>query len=313
MPLDPQAAALLEAFEQANVGRPRTHEQTPEEARAAYRVLAALRESDEPIAAIEDHTIEGPAGDLPVRLFRPEGDGALPVVVYFHGGGWVVGGIDTHHALCRSLASRSGCAVLSVEYRLSPEATFPEPLEDAYAAIAWVTIYGGDLGVDPSHLAVAGDSAGGNLAAAVCLLAKDRSGPAIDFQLLVYPALDHRLEHPSCAENADGYFLTLDAMRWFSDHYLGGDPDRRLEPLASPLLATDLTGLPAAHVITAEFDPLRDEGEAYARALADADVPVTVHRYDGMIHGFVSMFGLLDQGNEALDECARAIRDALKP
>lgn len=312
MPLDPQAAALLDAMEVANAGRPKTHEQTPAEARRGYEALAAMRTSDEPIAGTEDRTVPGPAGPLAIRLYRPEGDGALPVVVFFHGGGWVVGSIETHDALCRSLASRSGCAVVSVEYRLSPEARFPEPLGDAYAATAWVAANGGELGVDPGHLAVAGDSAGGNLAAAVCLLARERGGPSIDFQLLVYPALDHRFGHQSCVDNADGYFLTMDAMRWFSGHYLG-DPDRAADPYASPLLAGDLRGLPAAHVITAEYDPLRDEGEAYAQALADADVPVTVHRYDGMVHGFVSMFGLLDQGDAGLDECAAAVREALKP
>jgi acetyl esterase len=313
MPLDPQAADLLAAMEAANAGRPKTHEQTPAEARAGYDALAALRSSDEPIAAIEDHVIPGPGGDLPVRVYRPHGEGALPVVVFFHGGGWVLGSVKTHDALCRSLASRSGCAVVSVDYRLSPEARFPEPLEDAYAAVAWVAIYGSDLGVDPSHLAVAGDSAGGNIAAATCLLAKDRSGPAIDFQLLVYPALDHRYGHQSCIDNADGYFLTMDSMRWFSNHYLGDDPATVVDPLASPLLAEDLAGLPAAHIVTAEYDLLRDEGEAYGAALDAADVPVTVHRYDGMIHGFVSMYALLDQGNAALDECAAAIREALKP
>jgi acetyl esterase len=314
MPLDPQAATLLETLAAASEGQPQLHERTPEDARQVYDAMALLRQSDEPIAGIEDRTVPGPAGDIPIRIYRPEGEDALPVVVFFHGGGWVIGSIETHDALCRSLASRSGCAVVSVEYRLAPEVCFPEPLEDAYAATDWIGKHGGELGVDPGHLAVAGDSAGGNLAAAVCLLARDRGGPTIDFQLLVYPTLDHRLGHPSCTENAEGYFLTLDAMHWFSGHYLGAErAEKALDPYASPLLASDLRGVPAAHVITAEFDPLRDEGEAYAQALADADVPVTVRRYDGMIHGFVSLFGLLDRGDEGLNECASTIRAALKP
>ena len=311
MPLDPQAAALLDALAVATEGKPKTHEVSPVEARRMYEAMAEARTSDEPLAAVEDRTLPGPAGELPIRIYRPECDGPPPVVVFFHGGGWVVGSIATHDALCRSLASRSGCAVVSVEYRLSPEAAFPEPLDDAYAATAWVAANGDELGVDPGHLAVAGDSAGGNLAAAVCLLARDRGGPAIDLQLLVYPALDHRYGHQSCVDNAEGYFLTMDSMHWFTGHYLGGDLAQAAHPHASPLCAPDLSGLPPAHVVTAEFDPLRDEGEAYAKALADAGVPATLTRYDGMVHGFVSMFGLLDQGDAGLQECAEVIRSAL--
>lgn len=311
MPLDPQAAQLLEAIAALTEGQPATHELTPTEARAQYAALAGQRTSDDPLASIDDHVVVTPDGDIPVRLYRPDGDGALPVTLFFHGGGWVLGDIASHDALCRSLASRSGVVVASVDYRLAPEARYPAALDDCLAAIQWVAANGSELGVDPEHLAVAGDSAGGNLAAAACLSLRDRaSGPPIALQLLVYPVLELSYVTPSATANAEGYFLTLDAMRWFTEHYVP-DPARRTEPYASPLLATDLTGLPPAHVITAEYDLLRDEGEAYARALEAAGVPATLSRYEGMIHGFVSMASLLDAGARGLRECATVLRQAL--
>ncbi|MBA3303964.1 MAG: alpha/beta hydrolase [Acidimicrobiia bacterium] len=308
MPLDPQATAVLDLIESA--GGPRLDEMTPVDARALYESMAEARTSEERLGAVEDLVIAGPGGDLPLRLYRPEGEGPFPVSMYFHGGGWVIGSIASHDALCQSLASRSGAAVVSVEYRLAPEAPFPAALEDCYVATAHVADNAARLGFDPSRLAVSGDSAGGNLAASTCLLARDRGGPALAFQLLVYPATDHAYAFPSCTENGEGYFLTLDAMRWFSAHYLS-EPGDGKDPLASPLLAEDLSGLPPALVITAEFDPLRDEGEAYAARLAEAGVKTEVHRYDGMIHGFLSMAVMLDQGATAVEECATALRIAL--
>jgi acetyl esterase len=308
MPLDPQAATILELL--AAAGGPHLHEMSPTEARALYANMAQVRGTDDPVAVVDDLHIAGPGGDLALRLYRPEGDGPLPVSLYFHGGGWVIGSIETHDALCRSLASRAGCVLVSVEYRLAPEHPFPAALDDCYAATVHVAEHAGELGVDPGRLAVAGDSAGGNLAAATCLLARERGGPAIRFQLLVYPVTDHGFDFPSCRENAEGYFLTTEAMHWFSGNYLA-EPGDAKEPLAAPLLAEDLSGLPPALVLTAEFDPLRDEGEAYAARLADAGVDATAHRYDGMIHGFVSMGAVVDQGAAAVDECATALRRAL--
>ena len=311
MPLDPQCVDLLEAMAKMNAGRPQLHEGTPEEARRAYSASVPPT-PDEPLASVEDRTIPGPAGPLRLRVYRPEGDGVLPAVVYFHGGGWVMGNIESHNALCHGLASRSGCVVAAVDYRLAPEDPFPAGLEDCVAAVGWVVANAGDLGVDPDRVAVGGDSSGGNLAAAACLVARDRGGPPIAFQLLVYPVLAFGYDTPSYAENAEGYFLTETAMRWFSDQYLSR-PEDATDPYAAPVLATDLTGLPPAHMVSAEFDPLRDEDEAYVRALAGAGVAAGLSRYDGMIHGFVRMAASLDQGRVALDECAAVLRRALRP
>lgn len=311
MALDPQAAALLETLARLSAGRPALHEGTPLEARETY-AAAPPPPSDDPLASVEHRTIPGPGGPLAVRVFRPEEGGALPVVVYVHGGGWVMGSLDSHDSLCRSLSSRSGCVVVSVDYRLAPEHPFPAALHDCVSAVRWVVANGGEIGADPEHLAVAGDSSGGNLAAATCLALRDDDGPPIAFQLLVYPVLAFSFDTASYRENSEGYYLTAASMRWFSDHYLGR-PEDATDPYAAPLMADDLTGLPPAHIVTAEFDPLRDEAEAYAARLADAGVGVSVHRYDGMIHGFVRMSASLDQGRAAIDECASVLRQALRP
>ena len=311
MPLDPQAAALLEAMAKMNAGRPLMHEGTPDEARRAY-AASVPPTPDDPLASVEERTIPGPAGPLRLRVYRPLGEGALPAIVYFHGGGWVMGSIESHNALCHGLASRSGCVVAAVDYRLAPEDPFPAGLDDCVAAVAWVVANAGELGVDPERVAVGGDSSGGNLAAAACLVARDRGGPPIAFQLLIYPVLAFGYDTPSYAENAEGYFLTAVAMRWFSDQYLSR-PEHAADPYAAPLLAADLAGLPPAHMVTAEYDPLRDEDEAYVAAMADAGVATSLHRYDGMIHGFVRMAASLDQGRAALDECAAVLRQALRP
>jgi len=308
MPVDPQVQVLLDAM--AAAGAPPVHSLSPPEARASYAAMARGRTGTGDVAATEDVAVPTPDGDVAVRLYRPDGaERPAPVCVLFHGGGWVVGSIESHDALCTALAARSGVVVASVEYRLSPEAAFPGPLDDCLAATRWVAEHADALGVDAARLAVAGDSAGGNLAAAVALRARDEGGPAIAFQLLVYPVVDHSFSQPSYEENAEGYFLTADAMRWFSGHYLGGTTPT--DPLAAPLHAPDLAGLPPALVLTAGYDPLRDEGEAYGARLEASGVATTVHRYEGVVHGFVSMFALLDQGAAAVDECAAALRGAL--
>ena len=310
MPLDPQVQALLDAM--AAAGGPPLHELSPPDARAAYEALAGARATTDTVAAVEDRSVPTPDGDVALRLYRPHGagDGLAPVVVFFHGGGWVIGSIDSHDALCTTLAARSGAVVASVGYRLSPEAPFPAPLDDCLAATRWVADHAEELGVDPTRLAVAGDSAGGNLAAAVALRARDEGGPAIAFQLLLYPVTDHSFSQGSYTENASGYFLTAEAMRWFSGHYLGSTPPDH--PLAAPLHAPDVSGLPPALVVTAEYDPLRDEGEAYGARLAAAGVATDVRRHDGMVHGFVSLFGVLDGGAEGLEQCVAALRAALR-
>jgi len=297
MPLDPICAALLAQMAQA--GAPPLHEQTPAMAREAMAAAGAAMGGDPPrVARVDDLQASGPAGPIPLRAYYPDGAGPFGALVYFHGGGWVIGSIETHDSLCRALANTTGWAVFSVEYRLAPEHKYPAAADDAYAATAWVAAQARTLGVDAARVAVAGDSAGGNLAAVVAQMARDRGGPRLRAQALIYPVTDYDFTTPSYGANADGYLLTQDAMRWFWDHYLA-DARQGSEPYASPLRARDLHGLPPALVLTAEFDPLRDEGEAYAAALRRAGVPVDQHRYDGLIHGFFQFGGAFPQAADA--------------
>jgi acetyl esterase len=306
--LQPEIAALLER--QAASGRPPLHRQSVEQARAFHvEDAAALNGPAVPVAAVADRLVPGPAGELPVRVYTPEGAAPLPIVVYFHGGGWVVGTLDTYDPLCRALAAAVPAVVVSVDYRLAPEHRWPAAAEDAYAATLWASRNAAELGGVQHRLAVAGDSAGGNLAAVVALGARDRGGPAIAFQLLVYPALDAAGDTGSWREFADGFYLTADGMRWYWDHYLGGADGRA--PDASPLRAAFFGGLPPALVIGAEHDVLRDEGEAYAARLAEAGVAATASRYPGMVHGFFRWRAVTASADAALGEAAAALRAAL--
>ena len=310
MTLDPQARAFLDQIAAAGVRD--VPDLSVREARAQMELGAVMTGRPPAVARVEDHRAAGAAGTVRVRLTAPEGVGPLPVLVYFHGGGWSVGSIASHDHLCRAVARASGVAVVSVEYRLAPENPFPAAVDDAEAATAWVAGNAPALGLDPGRLAVGGDSAGGTLAAVVARRARDRGAPKVAFQLLLYPATDANLDTPSYLENARGYLLTRDAMAWYWDQYVP-EPARRLDPDAAPLRARDLAGLPPALVITAGYDPLRDEGEAYARRLDAAGVPVTLSRYPGMIHGFLRRHALFDQGKAALVEVADALRHALGP
>lgn len=308
MPLDPQAKFLLDQL--AAYGGPALHEMTPVQARQAFESMR-LPAPGEPVASIENLRVQGPAGEIPVRLYVPEGaarpSGAL---VYFHGGGWVIGSLETHENLCKALANRAGARVVSVDYRLAPEHRWPAAAEDCYAITCHVAEHGSPFGIDGVRIAVGGDSAGGNLAAVVALLARERGGPRLRHQVLIYPVTDHDFERASYRENGADYFLTAAAMQWFWGHYVP-DRARRNDPSAAPLRAETLAGLPPATVITAEYDPLRDEGEAYAERLREAGVPTTLSRYDGQIHGFVSMLDLLEAGRHAADEIGAALRPAL--
>ncbi|WP_214317484.1 alpha/beta hydrolase [Nonomuraea sediminis] len=279
------------------------------DAAEARRILAQAPKLDaEPpaVRSVEDRM----AGDIPIRVYRPDGgQGPLPVVVFFHGGGWSICTLDTHDWVCRTLCGGAGAVVVSVDYRLAPEHPYPAAVEDAYAATVWVHEHAAELGADPARLAVAGDSAGGNLAAVTCLKARDLAGPPIRFQLLIYPATDAAQDSASCRENATGYFLTADHMAWFWDSYQP-DRSRRAEPYSSPIHA-DLGDLPPALVITAEHDPLRDEGEEYGRLLRKAGTQAETVRFDGMFHSFFTLAGnLLPATKQATDlACSALIRN----
>lgn len=310
MPLHPQAEALRTRI--AAAGEPPIYTLEPEDARRIR--LARLRTGlpVEPVAKVEDRTIPGPAGPLPVRVYTPDGPGPHPVVVYYHGGGWVIGNLDTHDGSSRGICNASRCIIVSVDYRLAPEAKFPAAAEDSYAAAKWVVEHTVEIGGEAGRVAVAGESAGGNLAAAVCLMAKDRGGPPFAFQLLVYPVMEYGGDTPSSRENAEGYFLTKASMDWYWGHYLKAPKDGS-HPYASPLKAKDLSGLPPALVITAEYDPLRDEGEAYASRLKEAGVGTICTRYGGMMHGFFNQPNDIDDARKAYAEAGAALRNALNP
>lgn len=308
MPLDPQAQAVLDTIPIGEL--PDLANIPPDVMRQAFAAFGAEEEVEQ-VASVEDRTIPGPAGEIPVRIYQPAGSapdaGALPVLLYFHGGGFVLCDLDTHDGTCRSLANGAGCTVVSVDYRLAPEHPFPAAPEDCYAATQWVVDNAASIGVDSKRVAVAGDSAGGNLSAAVTLMARERGGPRLAHQLLIYPVTDHFFETVSYRENAEGYFLTRDMMKWFWGHYLEKEQDGR-DPLASPLRADDLSSLPPATVITAEYDPLRDEGEAYAERLRAAGVATEMTRYDGVFHGFFGMGAAIDRANDAVAQATTALR-----
>ncbi|MBS7662069.1 alpha/beta hydrolase [Pseudomonas lalucatii] len=264
----------------------------------------------EPMAEVRELRVAGAAGELDARLYRPLDQANLPLLVFFHGGGFVIGTLDTHDNLCRALAKQSGAAVVSVAYRLAPEAKFPAAPLDCYRATCWLVEQAEALGVDANRLALAGDSAGANLALAVSRLAATQGGPRIAYQCLFYPVTDGRCGSDSYGQFAEGYFLSRAQMQWFWQQYLER-AEQRDDPLASPLLAEDLSGLPPTTLITAEFDPLRDEGEALAQRLQQAGVACRLQRYDGMIHGFVSMAPFVERAGEALSAAAADLRAAL--
>lgn len=308
MPLDPQARTMLD--QAAAEGLVPRSEMTVAEARQWLMDSRPLAGPPEDVWRVEERVIPGPVADIPLRVYTPRSAAPLPGLVFFHGGGWVIGNLETVDTPLRALANRSGCVVVSVDYRLAPEHRFPAAAEDCYAATRWAIEEASTIGVDPSRVAVGGDSAGGNLAAVVSQMARDRGGPPLAFQLLIYPVADHDFATSSYLANADGYLLTRESMIWFWDQYVPEPADRR-NPYASPLRAEDLSGLPPALVVTAEYDPLRDEGEAYAARLARSGVSATLKRYDGMVHGFFSRAGILDQGKRLIDDCGGALREAL--
>jgi len=305
MPLDPQAQAFCDLINTTRIEYP--PEQRVEMSRAAWGLyLQMAGGTPEPVFAVEDHDADG----VPVRVYRPAPDPNLPVFVVFHGGGWVFGNVEQYDLTARQLANASNAIVVSVDYRLAPEHPFPAPLDDSWRALLWTVEHAADFGGDPTRIAVGGDSAGGNLAAVCALRARDAGGPTLALQVLVYPACDLDETTESYVANGTGYYLDAEQMEWFFDCYTA---DRTIDPAQweiSPLRAADLTGVAPALVITAEYDPLRDEGEAYGERLRAAGVEVEHRRYDGMIHAFFGCPGAFDASRVAMDQVGTALRRA---
>jgi len=289
-------------------GAPPVHTLTPVQARESRNpVFIELGGPPEPLQNVENMTIPSPSGQIPVRIYAPQGSGPFPVLVYFHGGGWVICNLDTHDSVCRSLAKGASCAVVSIDYRLAPEHKFPAAVEDAYAATQWMADNASPYNIDQGRIAVGGDSAGGNLAAVVCQMAREKNGPFIGYQLLVYPATNlSSFDTDSYREHGEGYILTKESMEYYCAHYLEVEDDS-LNPYASPLLAEHMSGLPPALVITAEFDVLTDEGEAYANRLKQAGVPVNYVCFKGLIHGFFGFSAAVDRTRDAIKEATAGL------
>lgn len=309
--LHPQVEKYLHGLSEQ--GLPPLYRLSLEEARETYRDLSIPSEPPITVAAVIDRTIPGPATDIPVRIYKPIGDGPHPPLVFFHGGGWMLGDLETYDALCRALSNATECIVISVDYRRAPEHRFPAGLEDCYAATCWVANNAEAIDARPDTLAIAGDSAGGSLAFGVGLLARDRDGPAIDYQVLAYPASDYAFDTDSYEENAQGYFITRKDMERFWDGYLQSELDGE-HPYASPLRTESLDRLPPTLVLTCGFDPLRDDGTELASRLSEAGVSTDHVQYEDMIHGFLIMLSdpELDRAHEALEEIGERVRDELQ-
>ncbi len=303
MPLTSQAQAFLDAIAEQNP--PGWEELSPQQGREIFESFVDLVGDGPKLVRVEDRTLPG---DVSVRIYSDTLAPNQPAAMYFHGGGWVLGNVRTHDAVCRRIAKASGCTVISVDYAPAPESPFPGPLHDCYSATSHVASHGADFGIDPDRIAVVGDSAGGNLAAALVLKARDEAGPSIKFQALIYPVIEPNFESESYTEFAEGHALTRTAMQWFWQQYLG---ERQPTPLASPSRAESLRGLPPAHVITAEYDVLRDEGESYAQRLSEAGVPTTTRRYDGNLHGFIHFAAAFDDGIRATDDLSQILKSQL--
>ena len=313
MPVDPQMQQVLERI--AKAALPPFYTVSAVEARRLYKdTRAALSPPVPEVADVRDLAAPGPAGGIPVRLYRGLGTQAgtsLPALVFFHGGGWTIGDLDTHDIVCRTIANKARCAVVAVDYRMGPEHKFPAAVEDALAATRWVAAEAAALGVDAARIAVGGDSAGGNLAAVVALALRDAGGPALVFQALVYPATDQRMDSASHVNFAEGYMLTRNNMLWYRGNYL--NPTDYDDWRASPLRAADLAQLPPAHIITAGYDPLLDEGRAYSDRLLAAGVPVLYECFEGMTHGFLTMGGVVAAANHALYRLGQSLAQAFQP
>jgi acetyl esterase len=308
MPVDPQIQALLDM----GAGVPATNTLSVAQARAQYEGRIRLMAQPATVETVRERVIQGPGGDLRLRIYRPPGDGPFPLLAFFHGSGFVLCSLDTHDGMCRNLCAGAGYVVVSVDYRLAPEHKYPAGLDDCVFATRWIADHAGELEGDAQRLVVGGDSAGGNLAAAAALRLRDQGGPPLVGQLLIYPVTDyHTPGTASYRENAEGYGLTRDTMVWFWDHYLT-DATQAADPYVSPLRAANLANLPPALVQTAEYDPLRDEGDTYAAKLRAVGTPATLSRWDGMNHGFLFWVGRVDKAGEAMGECCAWLRQVYR-
>lgn len=309
MPLHPQIRDFLERINK--VADHVSSDQMTIEHLRHYFTSTWATEHVEPVKQVQNIEIPGPESEIPMRVYTPEGEGPFPALVYYHGGGFVLGGLDSHDSICRLLANTASCVVVSVDYRLAPEHKFPAAVDDAFASLNWVTDHAAKLNVNPLQVAVGGDSAGGNLSAVMAIKATSQGNPSIMYQLLIYPAVttNMKLEFPSMSENAHGYLLTRESILWFYSQYLGSEEDS-LHPYSSPLLYQDLSNLPPAMIITAEYDPLRDEGKAYAERLQAAGVSVNYKCYEGMIHQFFNLAHEVDAAKIAIQDAAFALKDA---
>lgn len=309
--LDPQAQRFLDDLKAA--AAPPLSSVTPQVARAMHASLVKrLAGPVVPVDDVRERELPGPAGPIPIRIYTPNAGARAPVFVYFHGGGFVLGNLAMADEVCRSIANESGCIVVSVDYRLAPEHPYPGPVNDAFAATQWIAEHATEIGGDSKRIAVGGDSVGGNLATVVCLMARDRGGPAIGLQILVYPAVDPSDDHASLRDYGTDHYLTLESMQWFGRNHVSRNVQRD-DPYLWPILAPSLRGLPPALVITAEADPIRDGGERYAQRLQNEGVPTQLIRYDGMLHGFFLYPSVFDRGREAVREAAAALRVAFAP
>jgi acetyl esterase len=307
MPLDPTLKMILDSS-----GReaPPLSAGSVADARAGYEMLASAGGPLPELASVLDRTFPGPAGDIPIRIYTPKGDGPFPVVLFLHGGGFTIGSIASHDPVAQQIAAQAEAIVVSVDYRLAPEHPFPAAVDDSYAALEWVAANAASFGGDPTRLGITGDSAGGTLSAVTAIQTRDRGGPALRLQALIYPAVDGTMGFPSIEENGEGMFLTKDSMAWFWKNYSDDGRIDPTQPLASPINTPDLSNVAPALIITAEFDPLRDEGEAYAKKLEEAGVPVTLSRYDGMTHVFIQLAGMVEGGRRGITEVATAFQKA---